>query len=249
MRVWVAPSRLCFPRSRRERLGVSPGSRKFFMRKGKLKSTAKRRKNTMAVHFSSKSDEWATPQELFDQLSKKYGPFDLDVCATHKNAKCRLYITEQGLFNKTDTIRTYPLPVEKVGEGFIWRASGNGLDCGWTLQRGFGEPEPKCWMNPPYGREIRKWVQKASDESKKGCTVVCLLPARLGSKWMRELIKTPLVNSKKLRGWTDELGDWIEGDNITVGELAGRVKFGGCESAAPFPSMVVVFRPPGARKC
>ena len=31
-----------------------------------------------------------------------------------------------------------------------------------------------CWMNPPYGREIGKWVKKAFEESKKGATVVCV---------------------------------------------------------------------------
>lgn len=32
-----------------------------------------------------------------------------------------------------------------------------------------------CWCNPPYGREIGKWVRKAAESS---CTVVMLLPAR-----------------------------------------------------------------------
>lgn len=37
------------------------------------------------------SDSWSTPQELFDQLNKKYGPFDLDACADQSNAKCAQY--------------------------------------------------------------------------------------------------------------------------------------------------------------
>jgi site-specific DNA-methyltransferase (adenine-specific) len=40
------------------------------------------------VHFSSKSDEWATPQAFFKQVSAEFGGFDLDVCATTENAKC-----------------------------------------------------------------------------------------------------------------------------------------------------------------
>lgn len=40
------------------------------------------------VHFSSASDDWATPQKIFDELNAKYGPFELDVCASHDNAKC-----------------------------------------------------------------------------------------------------------------------------------------------------------------
>ena len=45
------------------------------------------------VHFSSVSNEWATPQWLFDRLNKLYGPFTLDPCATPENAKCKHYYT------------------------------------------------------------------------------------------------------------------------------------------------------------
>ena len=46
--------------------------------------------------LSSKSDQWATPPELFLRIAKRYGPFDLDVCATAENAKCeRFYSPEQ----------------------------------------------------------------------------------------------------------------------------------------------------------
>ena len=52
----------------------------------------------LSVHFSSASDEWATPQWLFDALNKEFG-FTLDVCSTHENAKCRCHFTrfENGL--------------------------------------------------------------------------------------------------------------------------------------------------------
>ena len=39
------------------------------------------------ILYSSKSDEWETPQDLFDKLNETYH-FDLDVCATEQNAKC-----------------------------------------------------------------------------------------------------------------------------------------------------------------
>lgn len=74
-----------------------------------------------------------------------------------------------------------------------------------------------CWCNPPYGRMVGKWVQKAA-ESK--CTVVMLLPARTDTRWFHDLIY------KKAE----------------VRFLRGRLKFGGCKDAAPFPSMVVIFR-------
>jgi phage N-6-adenine-methyltransferase len=46
----------------------------------------------LAVHFSSKTDEWATPQQFFDEVDREFG-FDLDACATPLNAKCERYFT------------------------------------------------------------------------------------------------------------------------------------------------------------
>lgn len=39
------------------------------------------------ILYSRKSDEWETPQDLFDKLNEIYH-FDMDVCATEQNAKC-----------------------------------------------------------------------------------------------------------------------------------------------------------------
>jgi phage N-6-adenine-methyltransferase len=44
------------------------------------------------VMFTSRTDEWATPPETFKELDREFG-FDLDVCATHENAKCDRYFT------------------------------------------------------------------------------------------------------------------------------------------------------------
>ena len=43
--------------------------------------------------FRSASGEWETPQELFDDLSKEFGGFDLDPCASVENAKCPEFFT------------------------------------------------------------------------------------------------------------------------------------------------------------
>lgn len=48
----------------------------------------------MSVHFSSKTDMWATPQEFFDKYDARFN-FETDVCASPENAKCRTYFTEQ----------------------------------------------------------------------------------------------------------------------------------------------------------
>ena len=42
--------------------------------------------------YSNNSDEWSTPQHIFDALNAEFG-FDLDPCATDKNHKCAEYYT------------------------------------------------------------------------------------------------------------------------------------------------------------
>jgi site-specific DNA-methyltransferase (adenine-specific) len=44
--------------------------------------------------FTSNSDEWATPQDTFDQLNCEFH-FDLDPCATADNHKTDLYFTAE----------------------------------------------------------------------------------------------------------------------------------------------------------
>ena len=57
-----------------------------------------RAKRRRSVHFSSRSSEWSTPQDLFDQLDAEFG-FTLDVAATAENAKCSTFFSrvEDGL--------------------------------------------------------------------------------------------------------------------------------------------------------
>lgn len=44
--------------------------------------------------FSSKTEEWATPQHLYDMLNIEFC-FNLDVCATYENAKHENYYTKE----------------------------------------------------------------------------------------------------------------------------------------------------------
>lgn len=76
------------------------------------------------------------------------------------------------------------------------------------------------FCNPPYGREIHKWVKKAYDESRKENTlVVMLIPARTDTSYFH---------------------DYIYG-KAEIRFIRGRLKFGNSKNSAPFPSMVVVF--------
>ncbi len=85
-----------------------------------------------------------------------------------------------------------------------------------------------CWMNPPYGRKIGKWVQRARDAASVGsATVVCLLPARTDTAWWHDCI------------WDERLDRPREGVEVRL--LRGRLKFSGHKCSAPFPSAIVVF--------
>lgn len=97
--------------------------------------------------------------------------------------------------------------------------------CAWYFspeQDGLRQPwaPETCFMNPPYGREIGKWVKKAFLEAQKGATVVCLLPARTDTAWWHEYV----MRAAEIRF------------------VKGRLRFGGAANGAPFPSAVVVFR-------
>jgi phage N-6-adenine-methyltransferase len=77
-----------------------------------------------------------------------------------------------------------------------------------------------CWMNPPYGREISRWVRKAYESSLSGeSVIVCLLPARTDTRW-----------------WHDYVISRADG----VRFVKGRIKFSR-RGPAPFPSALVVF--------
>lgn len=87
------------------------------------------------------------------------------------------------------------------------------------LSKDWGTETVFC--NPPYGREIAKWVKKCSEH--RGLAVM-LIPARTDTRWFHEYI-------------------WMQ-DNVSVAFLPGRVKFEGAKNSAPFPSMIVTFRGP-----
>lgn len=45
-----------------------------------------------SVHFMSKTNEWATPAQVFNELDNEFS-FTLDPCSTHENAKCTKHYT------------------------------------------------------------------------------------------------------------------------------------------------------------
>lgn len=82
------------------------------------------------------------------------------------------------------------------------------------------------WCNPPYGRGLDKWLAcgyRGSQPYSAGRSVIVfLLPARTDTQWFYEYATQPRAEVRFLKG---------------------RLKFGGSENSAPFPSMLLIFRP------
>lgn len=137
--------------------------------------------------FSSKTNDWSTPQDFYDELNNEFG-FTLDPCADEYNHKCNKYFTEGD-------------------DGLLQDWGGEIVFC-----------------NPPYGKAIKDWVRKAYIEGcKPNTTVVMLIPARTDTQYFH---------------------DYIYHEAKEIRFIKGRLKFGDSKNAAPFPSMVVVYRGP-----
>lgn len=135
------------------------------------------------ILFSSKTDEWSTPQYVFDDLNNEFN-FTLDPCATKENHKVSNYLTKER----------------------------NGLAISWGGERVF--------CNPPYS-QIDKWVEKAYRETRNDNTIVVLLiPSRTDTRYFHNYIN----------------------HRAEIRFVKGRLKFGDSKNAAPFPSMIVIFR-------
>jgi len=76
--------------------------------------------------FSSRCDEWATPQAFFDRLNEEF-QFTLDACALPENAKCGLYFTPQD-------------------DGLIQDWGGHTVFCNPPYGRKIAIWVEKCWM-------------------------------------------------------------------------------------------------------
>jgi site-specific DNA-methyltransferase (adenine-specific) len=84
----------------------------------------------------------------------------------------------------------------------------------------------RIWCNPPYGRSIGRWLEKARPAALSGREklVVCLVLARVDTAWWHDVAACGEVRF-----------------------LRGPVRFGGTRAGAPFPSAVVLFRNAPAR--
>jgi phage N-6-adenine-methyltransferase len=133
------------------------------------------------------------------------------------SSKTELWATPQDFFTQLDDEFHFDLDVcasptnAKCSRYFT--SADDGLAQDW---------QGRCWMNPPYGRTIGEWMNKAHASALSGATVVCLVPARTDTSWWHKYA----MRASEIR------------------LVCGRLKFGDCSAPAPFPNAVVVFRPP-----
>lgn len=112
----------------------------------------------MAPLFSRASDEWSTPELLFNALDAEFD-FALDVAASEDNHKCPLWL------GPTNIASNY-----RDGLSFPWRLLLQNTTCA-------------AWMNPPYSK-VGPFMKKAAEQTYQGgCTVVALVPSRTDTKW------------------------------------------------------------------
>ncbi len=136
----------------------------------------------------------------------------------HYSSERQDWGTPQAFFDRLDDEFGFTLDVAASACNakcrYWWGGCVDGLSTTWAAYR--------CWMNPPYGREISKWTRKAYIETSSGCPlVVGLLPSRTDTRW-----------------WHDHVMKATE-----VRLVKGRLKFEGAPSSAPFPSAVIIWTP------
>lgn len=123
--------------------------------------------------------------------------------------------TPQWLFDKLNERFQFTLDVcatpDKAKCERFFTPETDGLAQSWQGER--------CWMNPPYGKAIYQWVQKAREEAANGAIVVGLLPARTDSRW-----------------WQDNVAGHAD-----VRFIKGRLKFGEAKDSAPFSSAIAIW--------
>lgn len=139
----------------------------------------------------------------------------------HYSSKSNEWDTPPGFFKKLDKHYNFTLDPCATEDSAkcekYYTVEDDGLSKSWAGETVF--------MNPPYGRKIGTWIQKAYNESKNNnTTVVCLIPSRTDTKyWHNYCMKAQEIYLVK-----------------------GRLKFGSTSNttgnSAPFPSAVVVFK-------
>lgn len=163
------------------------------------------------------STDWETPRATFDALWDEFGPFGLDPCGQKEVHYSAWRTVQRG--------------------GQCYDGSTEALD-------GLVQPwHGRVFLNPPYGRAMPRWIEKAVAEVEAGRAelVVALIPARTDTKMWHEYILREA--GYELERGSVERRIFAAHDALhLVRFLPGRQKFGGSKNSAPFPSAVVVWQ-------
>ena len=113
--------------------------------------------------------------------------------------------------------------VEEFGELYDpcpadWDGQIDGLTIPWPTDR-------VCFVNPPYS-EIKSWAEKCESESKRGCTILFLIPSRTDTRYFHDYI----YGKAELRFFKGRI-KFVDGRDPEA-KRAG----------APFPSMLCIWR-------
>jgi len=141
------------------------------------------------VGLSSQDETWKTPGYIYRSLDEEFH-FTLDGAALKSSTLCPIWYGPD-----------HDDPEMRDALVRDWHKDTDGA----------------IYLNPPYGRGIGKWMEKANLEAKLGATVVCLIPARTDTSW-----------------WWDYCVPY------EIRFIRGRLKFNEGKKDAPFPSAIIV---------
>lgn len=169
--------------------------------------------------FSSENQAWATRWETYFSIQEQLGrDYNLDPCCFKETAKCENFLTpKQDMF----TIKN---PLDYFNH----------------------EEELQIFVNPEYGREQKKFVQKIVDWCEyDGIIADVLIPARTDTALFHEVILPKATGIKFVKGritfGSDEYWEWVWEQEIINSKKNSLYGKHGKMNAAPFPSMVVSF--------
>lgn len=148
--------------------------------------------------LSSAKHDWETPESVLEMV-RVIGPIALDPCTTPENpARATWFYT-----------------VEEDGLAHPWSAGA--LRARWIGGMSVASVDWLVYVNPPYGRELPKWIDKCVAEASRGVEILALVPARVDTRWYARCVET----ASAIRFWR------------------GRLTFRAAPHPAPFPSALI----------
>jgi len=162
---------------------------------------------SLAPLLASVRMNWETPEEVLRRV-RDVSPIALDPCTTVDNpcgATWFYTVKEDGLYRS-------------------WRRRRQAA-AQWSGTDHPAEHEWLVYMNPPYGRELPRWIAKAIAEAAQGAEIIALVPSRTDTRWWKLCVESAAA----IRHWH------------------GRITFRGAAHPAPFPSALIYWghRPSG----